>query len=141
MADVTVTAKNVRLLPGAIAVSFKAGGSLNVGDAVYLASDGDVEQADADAAASAQVIGVVVSAPNGATSAVAGDPVDVVVHGRVCGFSGLTPGALLYASTTAGKIADAAPAASSGDYKWIVGRAVTATTILVAPFTDDFAAQ
>ena len=141
MADVTVTATDVRPMPGAKIERFTAGGSLTVGNAVYIASDGDVEQADADAAASAQAVGIVVSAPNGGTTASAGDAVDVVVGGGVAGFSGLTPGQLLYASTTAGAIADAAPAAASGDYKWIVGRAKSATVVLVGPFTDDFAAQ
>ena len=141
MADITVTAADVRPLPGAIIQRFTAGAALSVGDAVYIASDGDVEKADADVAASAQAIGIVVSAPDGATSASAGDAVDVVVYGPVTGFSGMTPGNLVYASVTAGKVADAAPAATSGDYKWIIGRAVSAVTIFVAPFTDDFAAQ
>ena len=141
MADITVTPADVRPLPGAVVQRFKAGATLNVGDAVYIAGDGDVEQANADVAASAQAIGIVVSAPDGATSASAGDTVDVVVHGPVTGFSGMTPGSLVYASVTAGKVADAAPAAGSGDYKWIVGRAISSVTIFVAPFTDDLAAQ
>ena len=141
MADITVTAADVRPLPGAVIQRFTADAALNVGDAVYIKSDGDAAQADADDATQAQAVGIVASAPNGATSAAAGDTVDVVVAGPVTGFSSMTPGALCYASTTAGKVADAAPAGASGDYKWIIGRAISATTILVGPFTDDSAAQ
>ena len=142
MADVTVTAANVRPLDGAIIRRFDAGGALDVGDAVYIASDGDVEAADADAAASAQVVGVVVAiAGKDLTTAAAGDAVDVVMFGPVTGFSSLTPGALHYASTTAGAIEAAAPAGASSDFLWIVGKAENATTIFINPFTPDTAAQ
>jgi hypothetical protein len=142
MADVTKTAASIRLLPGSPNPFRKAaGGSGSVGDPVYIASDGDVEQADADASASSQAVGLVVSAPNGKTTFVAGDAVDVAGPGsRITGFSSLTPGALLYASVTAGAIANAAPAGSSGDYLWIIGRALDDTTILVLGFTTTFAA-
>jgi hypothetical protein len=130
MADATVTALDVRLISGPVR-RFNAGGTGNVGDAVYVASDGDVEQADADAAASAQATGIVISAgQEGATSFAAGDRLDVALPGAiVTGFSGLTPGTLLYVSTTAGKLADAAP--GSGDYVWVAGKAITATEVML----------
>lgn len=142
MADVTVTKLDVRPLNGSITINGVAGGALAYGDAAYCAADGDFEKADADAAASAQVRGIVVSTPRtGVVDAVAGDRVDITVYGPVTGFSGLTPGALVFASVTAGAVADAAPAGASGDYKWIVGWAISAETIFVDPYTDDFAAQ
>lgn len=134
MADVTVTAADVRPLPGAIVRRYDAGGSLSAGDLVYIASDGDVEQADADAAASARGIGIVVADGDGGTSFSAGDRVDVVVLGPVAGFSSLTPATLLFASTTAGAIGDAAPTAG-GDYVWCIGYAEAAAVVFVNPFT------
>jgi len=38
-------------------------------------------------------------------------------------------------------VEDAAPSGSSGEYKMIVGQAVSATEVFVRPFTDDVAAQ
>jgi hypothetical protein len=141
MADVTVVSKDVRLLPGAQSFRKTAGAALAVGALAYIASDGDVEGADADAAASSIAVGIVISAPNGVLTCVAGDMLDIAGPGcRVTGFSGLTPGTLVYASTTAGAIADARPAGSSGDYVWVCGLALDATTILVMAFTDNFAA-
>ena len=57
MGAITVTAADVRPLPGAIVRRFDAGGSLTPGQAVYIADDGDVEAADADAEASSQARG------------------------------------------------------------------------------------
>jgi hypothetical protein len=137
MADVTVTAGDVRLISGPVR-RFKAGGTGSLGDFVYVADDGDVEQTDADAAASAQSTGVVISAgQEGATTFAAGDPLDVALPGAiVTGFSGLTPGAPVYASVTPGAGADAIPAAA-GDYIWVSGRAISATELLVESWTYD----
>lgn len=141
MADVTVTAADVRPLAGALVRRFTAGGAISMGNLVYIASDGDVEAADADAAASAIAAGIAVSTPDGGAAAVAGERVDVVMLGPVAGFASLTPGIHLFASTTAGAIADAAPAGSSGDYVYAVGVAESATTVFVRPFTYSVAAQ
>lgn len=141
MADITFASADIRVLPGVPPFRKKAGAAIPVGHAVYVAADGDVEQADADAAASAQAIGIVVSAPNGVTTCADQDMLDIAGPGcRVTGFSGMTPGTLVYASTTAGRIESARPAGSSSDYAWIIGVALDATTILVMPFTDIFTA-
>lgn len=140
MADITITAADVRPLPGAIIQRYTADVALTVGNAVYLKSDGDVAKADADDAAQVQAIGIVVGVPGGGTVSAAGDKVDVVVEGPVAGASGLTPGGLMYASVNAGNIADASPAGASGDFRWIIGRANSATTIFIHPFTDIFTA-
>ena len=140
MAAFTGTAKLTRPLSDAIVRAFDAYEAMSPGQAVYLRSDGQVALADADVADSAQVIGIVGSVVNGKTSAAAGDRVDVVMFGAVCGFSSLTVGGLVYASVTAGSMDQTRPAGSSGDYVFIVGTAIAADTIFVNPFTDSFAA-
>lgn len=141
MAAITVTKADVRPLPGAVIEKYPAAGALSLGDAVYLDSNGKVEKADADAAASMLVHGIVVSAPRGGTDAVADDMVDVCVAGRVTGFSGMTIGSLAFLSVTAGKVDHTAPAAASGDFRFIVGIAVSAVTLQLLRYTNDFAAQ
>ena len=128
MADISKTAADVRALPHAVVERYDAGGSLNAGDTVYLASDGDVDQADASAAATTYAIGIVIADSDGSTSFVAGDRVDVVTFGRVAGFSGMTPGDVLYQSDTAGALADAA-----GTTSHKVGKARSATVFFVNP--------
>lgn len=129
MADVTVTARNVSPLPGAICRPFLAGGSGSVGNLVYIASDGDVEVTDADAAGTARAHGMVVSAgTEGATTFASGDAVSVCVFGPVAGFSGATPGVLAYVSNTAGAVGDAA-----GTTSHIVGRFQSATELFIHP--------
>jgi len=141
MAQIQIDHAAVRLVSGPVR-SFDAGGAGDLGEPVYLAADGDVELADASDAAKAQAIGIVISAPGGKDSFVAGDRVDVALPGAVVtGFVGMTPADLVYASTTPGALDDTAPASASGDFKWIIGRALTATELLVMCWTDDAAAQ
>src|SRR4051794_28819353 len=104
MADITVSASKVRPLNGAIIRRMDAGGTLSVGDAVYVDSNGKVQRADASTLANAQARGLVIAVGTaGATGAVSGDVVDVVTHGPVeVGASSLTNGAAVYVSTTAG---------------------------------------
>jgi hypothetical protein len=138
MADVTIVPADIKPLNSALISNWNAGEAIDLGESVFIAAaDGDLELGDATAAASAQLVGVCVSCPRGALVSVAGERIDVVTYGAVGGFSGLTPGQLLYASINAGKIADAVPAATN--YKWILGRALTATEVFVNPFTDDTA--
>jgi hypothetical protein len=127
-ADLTVTAANVRPLHGAIVRRFDAGGSMNVGDCVYIAADGDVEVTDADSISTTWLVGLVVGTPSGATAIVAGNAVDVVVYGPVAGFSSLTPGALGYVSGTAGAIND-----TVGTKDAIVGYAESDEIFFVRP--------
>lgn len=150
MADLTIVQKKVRPLLGAITRPYILGGPAEVGEPVYVASDSDVERADADAADTAQAIGVIVGiGSKGELTGVAGATADVTVFGPV-GFGGvtLTPGAQVFVSPNAGKIETTAPAGASGDFRWILGRAegrrvgsTTETVIFVNPYTDDPAAQ
>lgn len=133
MADATITAGLVRPLNGAIIRRFIASASLNIGDAVYVHTDGTVKPADADAEASAQGRGVVVSVGvGGAVAASTGDAVDVVTHGAVAGFAALTEGAVLYASSNAGKLTHTAPVAG-GTYPFILGWAESDGVLYVQP--------
>jgi len=111
------------------------GGSGTIGDAVYVASDGDIEQADANGAASARAVGILVATQNnsgGVTALASGERASVVIRGLVYGFSGMTPGALQYVSATAGALTETAPT-GSGTWTWAIGRALSATVLLVDP--------
>ncbi len=135
MAKLALTAVKIRALTenGAVIRPYDAGGSMTVGDLVFVASDGDVEQADANVnQASAKGIGIAVQSFDGETSIVAGTPVSVCVFGPVAGFSAMTPGANGYVSDTAGEIADAA-----ATYDRIVGYAERAGVFFVNPEMND----
>lgn len=135
MADISITAANVRPLKGAIIRRFKAGGTVGVGQVVYVVSDGDVELADADLSeAAAQGRGIVVGVGvAGETSASVGQMVDVVTHGPVAlGTAGLTDGAVVYVSPTAGAMDQTKPA-TSGDYPFVIGWAEGDETLYVQP--------
>ena len=136
MAAFAGTAADIRALtPVAQIRRYNAGGAITVGNAVYVASDGDIEQADGDVVTSAQAIGIVVAIGSaGATVAAAGDRCDVCVFGPVTGYSGLTPGLPVYVSVTAGSM-DQTLSATTGDFNVIIGYAESATTIFVQRLT------
>lgn len=129
-----VTAANVRALEGAILRNKKAGGTVNMGDAVYIDSNSAVQQAKANAAATSAAEGVIVAvAQPGQTSAAAGEGVSVCTFGPVGGFSSLTPGAVYYVdASTAGAITATAP---SGGGAWAksIGYAESDTILFVSP--------
>ena len=141
MASVSFAAVDIRPLPGAVVVRLVAASACTPGDAVYVDSNGKAELADADALASAKLFGVICAGVEGKVLFAAGDSVDVAAFGPVAGFSSLTPGAWLYASTTAGDISDAVPAPASGDYVYVLGTCLSAAKVFVNPFTYDIAAQ
>ena len=134
MAAISITSGQVRPLNGAIIRRFAAGAAVSVGQAVYVDSSGDVQPADADAAAASQARGVVVAVGvAGATSAATGEQVDVATHGPVAlGTSGLTDGSAVYVSTTAGAMDQTAPAAS-GDFPFVIGWAEADSVLYVQP--------
>lgn len=131
MADIVFTAANIRaLLPnGAIVRPYRAGGTITVGHLVYIATDGDVERADANGGTPAeQAIGVAVESFDGETTISSGDPCSVCVFGPVSGFESMTPGTVLWVSDTVGRIADAA-----GSYDRIIGHAETDGIVWINP--------
>lgn len=133
MADVTVTAGKVVPLGNAIVRRKNAGGTVGAGKAVYIASDGDVEHADANTLAPSQARGLVVSNGTGGTSFAAGERVDVVTHGPVAGFSGMTPGAALYVSAENPGGLTHTPPAAAGDYPFAVGYAESDQVAFIQP--------
>jgi hypothetical protein len=125
--EITVTKADVRPLTGAIIRRYTAGGTMYVGDVVYVASDGDVEAADGSAVATLLgFAGIVVSGPNGATTISAGDAIDVVTFGPVAGYLSMTPGALIYVSDTVGRLSTVA-----GTKSLIVGYSESAAIAFV----------
>ena len=130
----TVTAASVRALNEAETRTMIAGGNLTMGQAVYVASSGSVVVALADAALTAEAVGIVIAvAQPGQTTAVSGEAVEVCVFGPVSGFASLTPGAVQYLSAAnAGVLVETAP---SGAGKWAkaIGRAESAGIVFVLP--------
>lgn len=132
-----VTAANVRPLEGSVIKQFYAGGTNTVGNAGYIASDGDVEATDANAAATVKGAGIVVAVADtsGLTVAASGDALSLVVFGPVAGFSSLTPGAIQYISETAGAITETAPT-GAGTWTHVIGYALAADVLFVQPGTS-----
>lgn len=106
MADIALTAARVEPIDPMFAeiYSLKAEEAITQGQVVYMTSTGTVGVADANAAGKQQAKGVALS------GVAAGQMVDVLVRGRVAGFtvSGVNCAAILYLSDTAGAMADAA---------------------------------
>lgn len=122
MADITVTKANVSALNEGHTVKATAGATLTAGAVVYIDGSNNAKLADASAAATAHVAGLVIAPKD----PVSGDGFDMAVPGcLIGGFSGMTPGDLLYLSDTAGKLADAAGTKSKP-----CARALTATEII-----------
>ena len=133
----------VRPLPGAVVRRFSAGGNISLGDWVYVDANGTVQAAQADAAGTAEAVGLVVSGQNEFINVSgdfsAGETVGVCLSGPVTGFSGMTPGDNVYVSASAaGGSVQAAPA--NPNYTKIGGRAVEADVLWVtataAPVTE-----
>lgn len=139
MADIALSAAgNVKPLVESIRKPVQVGEIVDVGEIVYLKSDGKYWLADAAAQVTSEARGVVVGiGAYGATSSVADQMVDICVFGPVGGWTGLTPGQKLYASAVAGAIADAVPAATN--FIWVLGYAFSATEIFIDPYTYDIA--
>jgi hypothetical protein len=137
MADLTVTAANVRPLPGAVVIKLEAAAAIDIGTPVYLSAAGEVTECDASVLASSQAIGVVVGVTNGAsaTAAADGESVDVCVFGPIAGCD-TTYNALYYVDDDAGVMADAA-----GTDSCIVGIGLGNDKLLVRPQQVDLTEQ
>lgn len=130
--EITVTAAQVRALTenGAVLLPpLLAGGTITIGDLVYMGSGGTVIAADANASADAtKAIGVAVESFDGETTVASGNPVTVCCFGPVSGYSGMTPGANIWVSDTVGRLSSAA-----GTFDRIVGFALSATIAFINP--------
>jgi hypothetical protein len=132
MTDLTVVAANVRPLDGSRTRGYDLGAAAAPGDAYYIASDDDIEKADANGAAALQKArGLIVALEGGKSSGVAGDRATGCVFGPVAGFTGLTPGAIVYLSDTVGKLSD-----TPGTNVIVMGYCESATVVFVQPEMD-----
>lgn len=91
-------------------------------DVVYISSADNVSPASSSTAAAAQAVGFAIAAASPAA------PVSVKKFGRIDGFTGLTPTARYYLSTSAGQITSSIPT-GSGNTIVQVGYAKNATTL------------
>jgi len=122
MTDITVTKGHVSVLNKAPTIRVTAGATITAGQVIYLDGASNAKLADASAAGTAKVAGLVIAPQD----AVSGDVLDVATPGcLVGGFSGMTAGDLLYLSDTAGALADAAGTKSKP-----CARAISATELL-----------
>lgn len=135
MASITVTPADVRPLQGAQTIRAIVNEVMNVGDSVYVDGySGDLPTIKMTAAAvlaTGNPLGLVVSGPvdrPGVTLLAVGDVVDVQIGGRMAGCSGGTAGGFVWASDTAGDIADAVGTKSS-----IIGEMLTPAILLIRP--------
>lgn len=131
MADISLTSAQIAPLVanGAILRRGVAAAALTVGYLCYIDSSGTIQHADANASqAASRAVGVIVASRDGETSIASGDPVTYCVFGPVSGFSGMTPGTVLYVSDTVGRVADAA-----ATFDRIIGYAESASVIFVSP--------
>lgn len=124
MAAITATAANIRASDAFAIVDRKqAAGAINNGEAVTLQSANTIVKT---ADASAKFYGIAVSNDTLDTAAASGESVGVVTFGVVEGFTGLTPGKIVYLGSTAGTLDDAAGTV-------VVGYCRTSTSIMVMP--------
>ena len=118
-------------LPVAITVQNDTGSSMSARDLCYISGDAagipNVILADADAAATATKMLVVINETI-ADSATG----DAIAHGKVTGFTGLTPSAIQYVHTTAGDFVEAAPSGTA-DIVRVAGYALSATVMYFNP--------
>jgi len=131
--EVSCTTADVRHLEGALRRRACAAEALTFGAAVYIYSATgkipNVKKCAPGALATGHMFGIVISGIWGGTSIADGEPCDVVVLGPVTGYTGMTPGATIWAgSTTPGALSTVVGAKST-----IVGLAESATTVLVRP--------
>jgi len=134
MGAITTVAASVKL-PNeneVIKIRGLVGATITPGQAVYLDGTNGWKPADADALASSQGRGVALCDAYGSVSFAVGLGFDIVCVGRITGFSGMTTGAAVYGSVSAGAMDQSAPALED-DYPVAMGWAESAATIFVFP--------
>lgn len=112
------TAANIKPLEGAIVRRGTLGATVAAGEIVELQSDGYWDPANASA--------VVMNGGIALQAGASGDRIDIVVFGPVKCLTGATPGAIVYASDTAGE-----PAETAGTKSAVIGYAESATVLFV----------
>jgi len=127
MADLSITAADVKKTDTTLIAEGIAGGTVTAGQPVYRDSTASnkLKAADADALASAAAVGI---ALHGAS---ADQPLKYAIGGNLTLSSVMTVGAVYVVSTTAGGIAPVADL-GSGDYVTLLGIATTATNLKIS---------
>ena len=123
MAAITI-GTDIKPLNGAIVRKGTSGAAVTKGHPVTLQSDGYWDHTDASTAQ--LTVGIAVQTASGS-----GEVIDIVRYGPVQCTSGCTPGALVYASDTAGGMDTAA-----GTKDLVIGYSETATVVFVQPQLD-----
>lgn len=126
MADITFTASSVLIVAGATVRGGTAGAALTPGMAVYKdSSDSNkIKPADADAEASAAVVGINLD------TCATGQPCDYIERGDLTCGSILSKGVPYFLSTNAGMVADAIATVTTA-YTSLIGIAKSATVLAV----------
>lgn len=108
-------------------ISLVAAETIAVRDAVYINASGEVAKVDSDDDAKIEFIGFAREAISAASSG------EIVISGKLGGFSGLTAGEFVYADpTTPGAVVQPEPT-QANVYLIKLGKAISATEILVNP--------
>ena len=115
-----------------VVITMTALTGLAIGEAVYIDSNGKLDETDADAAGTMPAIGVALEANSSGSDA----EVKILLQGifRVDTYN-FTPGADLFIGTNLGEITATAPS-GTGDFVRKVGVALTADTIYFNPSLD-----
>jgi len=127
MADLSITAADVKKTDTTLIAEGIAGGTVTAGQPVYRDSTASnkLKAADADVLVSAAAVGI---ALHGAS---ADQPLKYAIGGNLTLSSVMTVGAVYVVSTTAGGIAPVADL-GSGDYVTLLGIATTATNLKIS---------
>lgn len=128
MADITITAANVKAGGDAITRQGVAGESITAGQAVTLSTAGKFVKSDNDATGLKDVVGIALHAAS------ADQPLTVQTGGSITIGATLTAGTAYYLSATAGGICPVADLVSGKDVI-LIGLA-TSTTVLQLRITD-----
>lgn len=128
MADITTVTDELRMHQVVMTQRGTAGEALAKGQYVYKGSTGWL-LVDATAASTCPVDALRGLVMNNAVAS--GEPVDVLIMGDFGGFSGMTEGAPVYASETAGALANAA-ASGSTKVTLVAGFAKSATVVTLS---------
>lgn len=122
MADITRTKADARPSNDIWTIEIVMDAAVEAGEWVYIKSNGKGGVASAGAEGTSNAIGVATM------DCVAGRAVALATYGKFTGFSGMTPGALVYLSDTAGE-----SSSTNGTVTKIVGISVSATDIWIDP--------
>lgn len=132
---ITLTAKNVRPMKGALTKPGTAGEEVSLGQCVYLGSDDKWYKAQSNAAATANGRGIVVGVNDkwGGTTAEADHEIDVIQLGYMAGYSDMDETEMVYVDdSTAGALTQTAPS-GAGTWTHIIGYPVADNILFVLP--------